>query len=324
MGDFILGVEIGGTKQQLALGNLRGEILAAHRGRVAVSTGGEGIRDWLAAQIPAFIASAEEKFGPVIAVGCGFGGPIDTRAGRVLNSIQVQGWRDFPIKDWFESQFGLPAVIANDSNAAAWGEYCRGFGRGCRHFFYTNMGSGVGGGLVLDGALFDGQGFGAGEFGQTYVPDWTGDRPGQPEKIENLCSGWSIESRLRRPGYIPESASLFRAFSDDLQAITARDLAEAAQAGDGFALHEVDRIAFSMGLGIANLLCLTNVERVAIGGGVARMGPILIDRIRHYAQQYEFISSHGRYQISQCQLGDAIVLVGAILLAAGALDGVQP
>jgi len=182
---YILGVEIGGTKLQLAISTRDGEILDTHQGRVDVDAGAPGIREWLEANMPAMFARASDLQGELVALGCGFGGPIDTAKGEVLKSIQIHGWSGFPIKAWFEEKFNLPAVIANDSNAATWGEYNNGSGRGSRYFFYTNMGSGVGGGIVIDGQLYDGQGYGAGEFGQTYVPDWTHDQPGKPEKIEN-------------------------------------------------------------------------------------------------------------------------------------------
>jgi len=311
MSKMILGVEIGGTKLQLALGTPEGDILAVHQGRVDPAGGGQGIREWLAGAISPFLEAQTQIYGPVAAIGCGFGGPMHTPSGRVLQSIQIEGWHDFPVRDWFEDTFHLPATVDNDSNAAAWGEYKRGFGRGCRYFFYTNMGSGVGGGFVLDGKLHDGQGFGAGELGHTWVPDWTANAPGKAEIIENLCSGWSIEKRLHTPGYVPEDSVLFATQAG----VTTKDLAKAARGGDAFALEEVDHIAEAMGIGLANTLCLTGVERIAIGGGVAKMGDLLIDRIRGYTKQHEFVSSTGHYEIAACELGDQIVLVGAILRA---------
>jgi len=313
---FILGVEIGGTKLQLAISTRDGEILYTHQGRVDVDAGAPGIRKWLEDNMPAMFARASDLKGELVALGCGFGGPIDTAMGEVLKSVQIRGWSGFPIKSWFEEKFNLPAVIANDSNAAAWGEYKNGCGRGSQYFFYTNIGSGVGGGIIIDGQLYDGQGYGAGEFGHTYVPDWTQDQPGKPEKIENLCSGWAIEKRLRTAGYIPQDSMLMDKPGD----IDAHKLAEAARAGDEFALKEIDQIAYSMGLGLANMLCLVNVEVIAIGGGVSNMGELLIEPIRKYAQKYEFISSHNNYQISNCELGDWIVLVGAILIARDTLN----
>ena len=313
---MILGVEIGGTKLQLAIGTPQGVIVARVQGRVNVAAGGKGIRHWLQKKIPEFISTVSSR---TIGIGVGFGGPMDTKAGRVLQSIQIKGWENFPIREWFQEQFNLPVIVINDSNAATWGEYQKGYGRGCQHFFYTNLGSGVGGGFVINGQLFDGQGFGAGEFGHTYVPDWSSRYPGGAKKIEELCSGWAIEARLHRPGYIPETSSLYDKFSDKLAVVTAKDLGDAAQTRDDFALAEIDRIASSMGLGLANVLSLTGVEKIAIGGGVSNMGELLIEPIRRYTQKYEFINSTGRYSISHCQLGDEIVLVGAILLAGESL-----
>ena len=318
MTEYILGVEIGGTKQQLAIGTPEGELLASHQGRVDHALGGEGIRQWLKAEIPGFIEQAQDKYGPVTAIGCGFGGPIDTPKGRVLRSIQIEGWQDFPIRDWFEATFRLPATVDNDSNAAAWGEYLRGFGRGCRNFYYTNIGSGVGGGFVFDGKLYDGQGYGAGEIGHTWVPDWTVDQPGAAKEVEDLCSGWSIEKRLRTPGYIPEDSVLFEKFTALPEAVTTSDLGKAAEGGDPFAKAEIENVACTFGLALVNVLSLTNVERIAVGGGVAKLGEVLLQPIRETVDAHAFVSSQGHYEIHACELGDEIVLVGAVLRAAEA------
>jgi glucokinase len=319
MQDYILGVEIGGTKLQLAIGTREGVILETHQGSVDIEAGAPGIQDWLEKHIPSMFGRANDLNGELRAIACGFGGPIDTAKGEVLKSVQIQGWSGFPIKSWFEERFGLPAIVANDSSAATWGEYNNGSGRGSRYFFYTNMGSGVGGGIVMDGILYDGQGYGAGEFGQTYVPNWTQDQSGKPEKIENLCSGWAIEKRLRTPGYVPGDSLLLELAGGEPQSVNTRILGQAAQSGDHFALKEIDRIAHSMGLGLANMLCLVGVEVIAIGGGVSNLGEILIEPIRKYTRKYEFISSHNNYRIGKCELGDSIVLVGAILIASDTL-----
>jgi len=319
MEKYILGVEIGGTKLQLAIITRDGVILDIHQGKVRTEDGAPGIREWLKDNVPVMFDKARDLNGDLVALGCGFGGPIDTDKGEVLKSVQIHGWSEFPLKAWFEEVFNLPAVIANDSNAATWGEYRRGLGRGSQYFFYTNMGSGVGGGIVMDGQLYDGQGYGAGEFGQTYVPDWVNDMPGRPEKIENLCSGWAIEKRLRTKGYTPDDSMLMALAAGDFQRIDGHKLADAASAGDEFALNEIDRIAYSMGLGLANMLCLVNVEVIAIGGGVSNMGELLIDPIRKYTQKFEFISSHDKYKIGKCELGDSIVLVGAALMTSDTL-----
>jgi len=318
MTSHILGIEIGGTKLQLAIGTQQGDIAAVRRGRVDINRGGEGIREWLEQQIPDFIEMGKQRFGSIQAIGCGFGGPINSQHGRVLQSVQVEGWGDFPLRDWLQKTFSLPSIVANDSNAAAWGEYCRGFGKGTQHFFYTNIGSGIGGGFVIGGELFDGQGYGAGEFGHTHVPDWTGMGKRQAAEVESLCSGWAIESRLQQPGYIPEDSDLFSRYSLRPTEVTVRDLAESAKKGDPFALGEIDKVAHSIGIGLANVINLTSVERIAIGGGVSKMGEVLIEPIRRHTAHYVFMNNRDRYDIQQCQLGDEIVLVGAMLIASAA------
>ncbi len=306
MEKLILGIEIGGTKLQLAAGNVNGEILK--------------LSQWLLEQIPPFIMRVnQQERGFVEAIGCGFGGPVNSQTGRVLESIQIQGWENFPLRNWLETQFEIPSFVANDSNAATWGEFCLGFGKGSQYFFYTNLGSGVGGGFVFNGALYDGQGLGAGEFGHIYVPDWTSKEPGQGAEIESLCSGWSIETRLNKPDYIPPSSRLSQMRSEKNSDLTPQDLGKAVGIGDPFALQEIDRIARTMGYGLATVLSLTGVERIAIGGGVSHLGEVLMAPIRKYTQQYAFVSNKGRYKISQCELGDKIVLIGAMLLAKNAI-----
>ena len=315
MADLILGIEIGGTKLQLALGTPVGELIAVHQGQVNVDQSADGIRKWLVEQVPELVASRVRGTDKVAAIGCGFGGPIDSQRGRVLKSIQISGWQDFPLRDWLEDAFGLPAWVENDSNAAAWGEYQLGFGKGTQHFFYTNIGSGVGGGFIFNRSLYDGQGFGAGEFGHTYIPDLTKKTECEPVKIENLCSGWAIENRLRQPGYIPETSDLYHRVKGNVSHVTTRELAESARTGDAFTLHEIDLVAHGLGIGLANVLSLTNVERIAIGGGVSNLGELFIDPVRQYTARYAFVSSQGRFQIQRSILGDSIVLIGAILLA---------
>jgi glucokinase len=313
--DLILGVEIGGTKLQLGLGSSQGKLVAVYRDSVNVEKGANGILGWLLSRVPQFIKDSGSHPDRVVAIGCGFGGPINRNTGRVLKSNQISGWDDFPLRDWLEKSFQLPAWVENDSNAAAWGEYQQGAGRGTQHFFYTNIGSGVGGGFVFNGELYDGQGFGAGEFGHMIVPDPTEKSGKNLVEIEHICSGWAIETRLRQPGYIPKTSDLFQRMQGSLSDVTTADLTVSAKAGDTFALAETDLVAHTLGIGLANVLCLTNVERIAIGGGVSKMGDLLIEPIRMHTARYVFTNSKDRYEIQQSELGDEIVLVGAVLLA---------
>lgn len=315
MTPLVLGVEVGGTKLQAALAKPCGEIVHVRRGAAPAGGGAEAILAWLAAEVTQELRAAPEHGGTVVCIGVGFGGPVETATGTVLVSHQVPGWEGVPLKHWFEDRFGLPTAVANDSNAAGWAEYCRGAGRGTRHFMYMNIGSGIGGALVINGALHDGQGFGAGELGHTWVPDWPHSTPGAADKLENICSGWSIERRLRSlPDPAPDTP-LGALCGGKAESLDAAKLGEAARQGDPVARQEIEHVAESLGLGIANAITLFHPERIALGGGVSLIGEPLLEPVRRHVREFAFGPYRDRYEIVPCQLGEAVVLVGAVLLA---------
>lgn len=114
---------------------------------------------------------------------------------------------------------------------------------------------------------------------------------------------------------IPKASNLYERAQGNISDITTRDLAESIKTGDAFAMDEIEHVARALGVGLANVLCLTSVERIAIGGGVAKIGDPLIGLVQKYTAQYVFTSNQGRYKIQQSELGDDVVLIGAILLA---------
>lgn len=308
-----IAVEIGGTKLQAALGAADGSVGETLRATVAPEDGPAGIL----AQISGLVAPLMAR-GGVGGIGVGFGGPIDSRTGTILVSHQIEGWEGFALKPWFEQQFGVPTVVANDSNAAGWAEYVLGAGRGARNFVYNNIGSGIGGAIVLDGKLYDGQHLGAGEIGHTLVPDWTSALPGAVVKLEDLCSGWAIERRIRQWRSLPTWSVLARLCQGDAQRLTCAQLAEAARQGDAMALSELDRVAGSVAVALANVIALFSPERIALGGGVALMGDVLLDPLRKYVEHLAFGPYRGHFEILPCALGEAVVLSGALLMAGAA------
>jgi len=316
MHKLYLGIEIGGTKNQIALGNARGDILHAVTEKVNLRDGAAGTLAWIKRIIPEMIAKGQELGGVVAGIGVGFGGILESATGKILLSVQVAGWQNFMLKDWFTSNFGLPALIINDTVTGGYAEYVSGSGKGSQQFFYTNIGSGIGGVFILNGKIYDGLGYGAAYFGHTYLPDWSCAAPGMPRKVEDLCSGWAIEKRLRTAGYVPTDSLLLQFAGHHPDIFTCAILGQCAEKGDRFALAEIDRIARSFGIGLANVLSLVSPDCISIGGGVGKMGEILLGPVRKYTEEYSFISSKGRYRIVGSTFADAAVPVGSILLAA--------
>ena len=177
-----LGVEIGGTKLQVGVCGSRGRIRQLVRVTVMRRDGARGILRQLEQIIPPLVAEYRVK-----GIGVGYGGPVDSARGRVMRSFHIKGWDGFELGRWFRKRFKLPVMVENDTNVAALAEALVGAGRGYRTVLYSNVGTGIGGGLVVDGALYNGR-FGAMEIGHTRF--FVG---GQWRILEELSSGLSIE-----------------------------------------------------------------------------------------------------------------------------------
>jgi glucokinase len=271
MKKLFLGIEIGATKNQIAIGDNKGNILHSMMEKVIVEDGAQGILNWLKKIIPVMILREKEFGGKVSAIGVGFGGIIESSTGKILISVQVKGWQDLMLKDWFEDNFKIPTTIINDTVTGGYAEYICGTGKGSEQFFYTNIGSGIGGAFFLNGKYYDGLGYGAAYFGHTYIPDWTTTKPGVERKVEDLCSGWAIEKRLRSEGYVPDNSSLMKLCGGNRSGINCSMLGEAAKKGDEFALSEIDRVAKSFGTGLANVLTLISPDCISIGGSMLKI-----------------------------------------------------
>ncbi|MDZ4859450.1 MAG: ROK family protein [Candidatus Hydrogenedentes bacterium] len=318
--NYVLALEIGGTKLQAALGTSEGEIVLRERGDAPAAGGAEAILAWFDCAVPKLIAEASARGAKVGGIGVGFGGPVETVTGTALVSHQVGGWSGYPLKKYFEDRFGLPTYVGNDANVAGWGEYKCGAGKGTRTFCYMNIGSGIGGAFVINGALLDGQGFGAAEIGHTNIPDWTKDAPGAFDKLEKLCSGWAIEKRLRATAKLEPGTPLHGMCEGDPARITCALLGEAARNGDAFALNAIDEVARGVGIALATVVTLIHPERIAVGGGVSLLGDVLLEPIRRHVDALCFGAYRGKYEIVPCALGEDVVLVGGLLMAAGWKD----
>ena len=318
MQELYLGVEIGGTKQQIAVCDENGTIIDMVAEKIAHENGASDICAWLEAKIALLL----QKYPDVKAIGVGFGGPLETATGRVLISVQVPGWKDFELKSWLEDCFHLPVTVVNDTVAGGYAELKLGSGRSSNKFFYTNIGTGIGGALFVDGQTWDGIGYGAVYMGNTYTADWTAEKAGDVTRVETLCSGTAIEKRLRTPDYVPETSVLYEMCAGDYEKLNCKILGEAAAQGDAFALDELDRVGHYFGLSVGNAITMLGVDTVALGGGIANLGDLILNPIRKYAEKYVFISGKDHYQIVACDLMDNNVPIGAALYARDGFNAV--
>ena len=291
-----LGIEIGGTKLQAGIGDGSATLRALVRAPIDPARGGEGIREQIPGLIDLALAEAKASKSDLAGAGIGFGGPVDGE--KVLVSHQIRGWSGFPLRAWLAEQSGLPVVLQNDCKAAALAEYALGAGKGCRRIFYVTVGSGIGGGLVVDGEVDVGQGLGAGEIGHTWVYD---PRTKQSDKLENVASGWGLQRRAQEAGVGGEMP-------------TGQSVYAAAQSGDAAARKVLRETAELLGIGIANVVTLLHPEKVIVGGGLSLMGPLLWDPLRASVQRRAFGPFAGRFEVVPAGLGESVVVAGAVLL----------
>jgi glucokinase len=304
---MFLGIEIGGTKLQIGVGAAEsGTLTALQRADVRPADGAEGIRR----QIADIAAPLVRQHG-VRSIGIGFGGPVDMSAGRIVKSHHVAGWDGFPLADWCQDTFGLPSSLANDSDMAGLGEARFGAGRGKRVVFYTNVGTGIGGALVIGGRVYVGGAGIASELGHLR-PGLQADTPNRI--VELAASGWAIADAARADARLASELEQSHGCSPDR--ITAKLVAAAAGAGNKAALDIFRRVTQTYGWGIAQMITLLSPEVVVIGGGVPLAGEALFFApLREQVDRYVFPPLRETYRIVPAELGEEIVVHGALALA---------
>lgn len=291
-----LGIEIGGTKLQLGLGSGNGTLSGLWRGTVDPTSGGEGIRRQIIAAIPDLLSTAGCSATDLRGVGVGFGGPTDDDTQTVIKSHHVTGWDGFPLANWLSEAVGLPAVICNDADVAGLAEALFGAGRGLSPVFYITVGSGIGGGLVIDGQVYRGVGKGAAEIGhlRPVYPLLMSSHDGI---LEDYAAGWGI---ARRAG----------------GRMTGKMVVEAAQTGESVACQLLDEAVQALAEGICSVVKLLCPRRVVIGGGVSLAGDDLFFKpLRRYVAERGFAAFAGLTDIMPAQLGETVVVHGALALA---------
>ncbi len=308
---YAIGLEIGGTKLQAGIGLKEDRLLARARTQVDPKQGAEGIRRTLPQLIEEALTESGVTRDQLCGIGVGFGGPVQSEEGVTLTSHQIEGWDQFPLRQWLSDQWKLPVHLQNDASIAGYAEAQLGAGKGCSRVFYMTIGSGIGGGWILDGTIDEGQGWGAGEIGHTWVPD---PDTGEVDKLENICSGWSMAERAREAIRFGEE-SIITAKVKTVEEITAEIVYRAAEYEDLLASAILEETCLSLAVAICNVIALLHPHKVIIGGGVSLMGPLFWDTLQEMVQAHIFQPFNRNIEVVPAKLGEDVVLMGAVLLA---------
>ncbi len=313
MEKLIVGVDLGGTQIRAALADAQGEIIQrvsrptmADEGLGAVL---ERIEESIRQVLPADI-------GQVSAIGIAAPGPLDPWRGIVRDAPNLPGWKNVPLKDLMEAEFDLPVVVGNDANLAALAEQRFGAGQGVADLIYITVSTGIGGGVIVDNRLLLGAHGLAGEVGhQTVEAHGPRCKCGNIGCLEALAAGPAIARRARELIRDGAETAITDLVGGDLDKITAKDVNQAAQAGDPIAIEIFRQAGFYIGVGIVNLLHILNPSLIVIGGSVTKAGDLLFEPIRATVRQRAMVSYYWENTpIVPATLGDDVALLGAVAL----------
>ena len=316
--EFIIGVDLGGTKISAGALSVDGSRMAGLRSiTTQPELGAEGVVDRIVGLIEGVILDAINETGVTrkdfIGIGLGAPGPLDIERGIVVVAPNL-GWRDFPLRDRIVSRFGLPATLDNDANCATVGEWWLGAAKGGRNVVGITIGTGIGGGLIINGELYHGSSDVAGEIGHTTI-DVNGRhcKCGNYGCLEAYASGPANATRAREALVREDTASLLPSMVDgQLDKITAEIVYDAAKKGDGLA-HEIVRdTARYLGAGIATLLNVINPDVVVVAGGVTRAGEALFGPLRAEVRRRAFNWAVKACRIVPAELPGTAGVVGAV------------
>ena len=313
---YIVGVDLGGTSINVGVVPFDGSsVLAMRSSPTGAEKGPKHVVDRIIVMIREAMADAVAEAnipdGGIIGIGLGSPGPLDRASGTVIETPNL-GWRNFPLRDLVSNAIGLPAELDNDANAATIGEWWVGAARGCDTVIGVTLGTGIGGGIILDGKIFHGASDAAGEIGHMSI-DSTGRKCkcGNYGCLEAYASGPAIAARAVEGLMTGEESVLASLVDGDMSRITAETVYEGIVAGDAYAKEVMRDTAKFLGSGIANLINILNPEIVVISGGVTRAGEQLLEPLRNEVRRRAFRPAFENCRIVTSELGSRAGVIGA-------------
>jgi glucokinase len=306
----ILAVDLGGTKIAAALISPDNRIIDRAYSLTLAGEGLQPVTERIFATIDRLLSAHIE--GIAIAAA----GAIDTDKGLITLSPNLPGWLNVPLRDMVRKQYGVATYLLNDAKAAALGEHRLGAGKGANNLIYITVGTGIGGGIIVNGELYSGALGNAGELGHMTI-DVNGPKCncGNIGCLEVFASGTALASEARRRIKDGEKSRLTDIVHGDLGAITAEKVGEAAHGGDRLAQEVISRAATYLGVGMVNLVNIFNPEMIIVGGGLAKMGELFLEPAREVVRKRAFSLGSRAVCIVVSKLGDDAGVLGAAIFA---------
>lgn len=304
------GIDLGGTTVKIAYFDETGRMLHKWEIPTVTEDGGSRILPDIAASIRQFLDGNQIADAAILGLGIGVPGPVNAKG--IVNRCVNLGWGVFNIAEKLQSLTGFPVKAGNDANVAALGEFWKGGGQGCSNMVFVTLGTGVGGGIVVEGNLLHGAHGSGAEIGHLVLNRNETRTCGCGKRgcVEQYCSATGIVQVAKDYLTTTDAPSTLRA----TESFTCKDVFDAAKAGDASALHILDQVYAYMGEFLGNVCSVVNPEVVVIGGGVSKAGNMLIEGIEPYFKKYVFHAAAGA-KFTLASLGNDAGAYGAFKLA---------
>jgi len=306
---LFVGVDLGGTAIKVGLCNAAGDLLRTHEGPTQAAEGADAVLTNIAAYVQELVPPGTKEWDAVEGVGIGIAGFLDIPEG-IINFSPNLPFKDVPVKRIMEEKLGKPVKINNDANVAALGEAWGGAGKGIANCVCYTLGTGVGGGIILNNRLIEGFTGMAGELGHmSIVADLEAIQCGCGKMgcLETVSSATGIIRMAKDAVERGDRTSLSLVEGE----LTAKDVIDAAKAGDEVAQRIVSRAAFYLGKSMAAVAIVVNPQRFIIGGGVSKAGEFLFSQIRETFDKYTPENARAGVEIVAAELGNNAGVVGA-------------
>jgi glucokinase len=312
----VLAIDIGGTKTAAALISPDNRVTDKAHSPTPVSEGPQPVINRIFSMIDRFLSQGNTGPAQLHGIAIAAAGAIDTDKGLITSSPNLPGWVNIPLRDMARKRYGINTCLLNDANAAALAEHRLGAGRGTNNLIYLTVSTGIGGGIIVNGELYSGASGGAGEIGHMTI-DASGPECscGNRGCLEVLASGKAVAGEAKRRIKEGGRSRLTDIVSGDMESITAEKVALAAGEGDRLAMDVISRAAGYLGVGMVNLANIFNPEMIVVGGGLSKMGELLLAPAREVVKQRAFPLCAGAVRIVAAELGDDSGLLGAAIYA---------
>ena len=307
-----IGVDLGGTNIQVGVVDENDQVVAREKTKTKGELGFEGVVDRVAKTISKALNKSEYKESDITAVGVGAPGTIDFKKGIVTQAVNLR-WTNVPLADALSKLLKAPVRIDNDVNVGAWGEFIAGAAKGQSDMLAVFVGTGIGGGLVLNGEIYHGAFSTAGEIGHTIIH---ADAPLGRRSLENCASRTSVVNRLKQLILSNHPSIVSELVDGDLDNIRSKVIAEAVKANDALTLKVVKQAAHEVGVAVASQVTMLSLPCVVLGGGlVEAVGEPFVGWVRETFDDLVSPPDLRACKILESKLGDDAGIIGAAVLA---------